>query len=472
MQDALVEMSRHSLTRLMLKRVGLRAPQALLRSARPWSDALLAGKRILVTQNGHYGPALVQMLKAQKAHVDLTPLSPLAGADLSSKGMAQNQPRTLAPAYQATLFDSTNFRDLADLKHLYTFFRASLRRLGSHHRICLLLAAPNPEASPDQEAVKSAIEGFARSLAKEVGPRGVNVNCIRVHPGKAGLERLGPICSFLLSDHAAFITGQFFDCLATEQARPIHLPALAGSLAGKRALVTGAAQGIGYAICRRLAEEGAHVLCLDRVENKAALQELAQAIDGETLEIDLTQPLAVANIVDRLQNSSAGLDILVHNAGITRDRSLFAMEDEYWDSVLKVNLEVVVELSQEILRRGQMQDGGRIICMSSISGLAGNFGQTNYSASKAGLIGYVKTLAHHLASQGITANAVAPGFIETSMTARVPFLMKQMARRFASLGQGGLPDDVADMVCFLASPCSQGLNGSVVRVCGGNFIGA
>jgi 3-oxoacyl-[acyl-carrier protein] reductase len=148
------------------------------------------------------------------------------------------------------------------------------------------------------------------------------------------------------------------------------------------------------------------------------------------------------------------------------------MDGKYWDQVMNINLHVVVQLTQELLHRGLIADAGRIICMSSISGLSGNFGQTNYSASKAGLVGFVKALSRHLAAQGITANAVAPGFIETSMTSRVPFIVKQIARRFSSLGQGGLPDDVAELIALLASPCSQGISGSVIRVCGGNFIGA
>jgi 3-oxoacyl-[acyl-carrier protein] reductase len=283
------------------------------------------------------------------------------------------------------------------------------------------------------------------------------------------LERLAPLVHFFLSDYAAFITGQIIDCSNVAASRP--MPDLVGSLAGKRILVTGAAQGIGYAICRRLGEEGAHVYCLDRPDNQKALEELAQHIDGEVVLMDLGLPDATQQIADRLQ-SAPPLDGIIHNAGITRDRTLFAMKDKQWDQVLNINLEVVIQLTQDLLHRGRIADNGRIICMSSISGLSGNFGQTNYSASKAGLIGFVRALSRHLAAQGITANAVAPGFIETAMTAKVPFLVKQFARRFSSLGQGGLPDDVADLICFLASPCSQGISGSVIRICGGNFIGA
>lgn len=466
MQDALVEMSRHSLTRHLLKRIGIRPPLPLLRSYRPWSDAMLGGKRILLNKGGHYGEKLIAHLQANKATVD--PVSKLIDRAPERDELGR-LPRA-APVYQATLFDASDVRDISQLKELYDFFHAALHHLGSHHRMLLLVDKANPLGSPEHNATLAAIEGFARSLAKECGPRGVTVNCLRIENGDDILERLAPLVTFLLSDYCAFITGQVIECGSLAASRGI--PELAGSLAGKRVLVTGAAQGIGYSICRRLGEEGAHVYCLDRPENQAALKELALAIDGEAIELDLTEASAISQIADRLQSSPAPLDILVHNAGITRDRTLFTMEERHWDQVLNINLQVVTKLTQECLHRGQIADGGRIICMSSISGLAGNFGQTNYSASKAGLVGYVRALSQHLARQGITANAVAPGFIETSMTARVPFLIKQFARRFSSLGQGGLPDDVADLICFLASPCSQGISGQVVRVCGGNFVGA
>jgi 3-oxoacyl-[acyl-carrier protein] reductase len=461
MQDALVEMSRHSVTRQLLKRIGIRPPLPLLRSYRPWSDALLGGKRVLVNKGGLYAEQLIPGLQAQKATVDhlgsLTELS------------ADTRVPAVATVYQATLFDATDFRDMSRLRDLYNFFRPALHHLGSHHRIVILLSQADPLGSPEHGAVISAIEGFARSLAKESGPRGVNVNCIRVQEAADALERLAPIVHFFLSDYAAFITGQIIDCSSVAAHRPI--PALAGSLAGKRILVTGAAQGIGYAICRRLGEEGAHIYCLDRPENQNALEELSQQIDGEVFLMDLAAPDATQQIADRLQ-AAPPLDGIVHNAGITRDRTLFAMDGKQWDQVMNINLQVVVQLTQELLHRGQIADNGRIVCMSSISGLSGNFGQTNYSASKAGLVGFVRALSRHLAAQGITANAVAPGFIETAMTARVPFMVKQFARRFSSLGQGGLPDDVADLISFLASPSSQGITGSVIRVCGGNFIGA
>jgi 3-oxoacyl-[acyl-carrier protein] reductase len=147
------------------------------------------------------------------------------------------------------------------------------------------------------------------------------------------------------------------------------------------------------------------------------------------------------------------------------------MSPEQWSQVIGVNLEAVVRTTDALLG-GVLRDGGRIVALSSIAGLAGNVGQTNYAASKAGVAGFVRSLAPRLAARGITTNAVAPGFIETRLTAAIPFTIREAARRMSSLGQGGLPQDVAEVVSFLASPASIGLTGQVLRVCGGSLVGA
>lgn len=462
MQDALIEMGRLPLAKNMLRRLGIRTPPELIRSYRPWSDEMLEGKRLLINDNGVFRAPLTAYLKDLKAQLDTTKLNELA--QFNYQALKVNK------VFQGTVFDASGIKELAELDRLYSFFHPLRGRIGFNHRVVIILPQAKAEqSSPEAMAIAHAIESFAKSLAKELGPRGVNVNAIKIRPDLEQFDLLAPLVAFFLSDFCAFVTGQVLSL--RESSGALTLPALAGSLAGKRALVTGAAQGIGYSICRRLAEEGAHVICLDRPEAREALEDLAHTIEGETLfavlgEAEGTQ--AVQSFLDR----SPGLDILVHNAGITRDRTLFSMSEEQWEQVMRVNLKAVVELTNSILHRGALNRGGRVICMSSVVGIAGNFGQTNYSASKGGLIGYVEGLAHHLARENATANAVAPGFIETSMTAAIPFVAKQFARRLSSLGQGGLPDDVADAVAFLASPCSQGLSGSVLRVCGGSFLGA
>ncbi|MGV7246582.1 SDR family oxidoreductase, partial [Caballeronia sp. M23-90] len=167
-----------------------------------------------------------------------------------------------------------------------------------------------------------------------------------------------------------------------------------------------------------------------------------------------------------------GIDIVVHNAGITRDKTIAKMTGAAWDSVIDVNLSAQERIDEALLEKDVLHMGGRIIGVSSISGIAGNLGQTNYATSKAGVIGRVQGMAKLLAARGITINAVAPGFIETHMTAKIPLGLREAGRRMNSMSQGGLPVDVAETIAWLASPASSGITGNVVRVCGQSLIGA
>ena len=167
-----------------------------------------------------------------------------------------------------------------------------------------------------------------------------------------------------------------------------------------------------------------------------------------------------------------GYDVVIHNAGITRDRTLARMEPREWDSVMAVNLSAPLAITRALVEGGGIRANGRIIAVSSLSGIAGNMGQSNYALSKAAWIGAVRRLAPQLAGQGITINAVAPGFIETQMTAAIPFAIREAGRRKHSMGQGGHPVDVAETIAWLAHPESGGVNGQVVRVCGQSLLGA
>jgi 3-oxoacyl-[acyl-carrier protein] reductase len=240
-------------------------------------------------------------------------------------------------------------------------------------------------------------------------------------------------------------------------------------LAGRTAAVTGAARGIGAATARLLAAEGAYVLCLDRPADDGPTSQLAREIGGTAVLVDITAADAPAQIAEAVK-AAGGVDIVVHNAGITRDKTLARMSEEQWDQALAVNLGAVVKINDALDK--QIRQGGRIITLSSVAGIAGNVGQTNYSASKAGLIAYVKALSERLAGRGITVNAIAPGFIETRLTAAIPMAIREAGRRLSALGQGGLPEDVGNAITFLASPGAQGITGSVLRVCGGALIGA
>src|SRR6185436_4924998 len=197
--------------------------------------------------------------------------------------------------------------------------------------------------------------------------------------------------------------------------------------------------------------------------------QLARSIGGSTLLADVTDAGAPAKIAEAIR-ARGGVDVVIHNAGITRDRTLARMDAAQWDEVLDVNLGAVLRI--EAALDPLIRDHGRVVCLSSIAGLSGNVGQTAYSASKAGIMGFVQASAERLADRGITVNAVAPGFVETRLTAAIPIAIREVARRLSALGQGGLPEDVGQAILFLASPGSDGVTGRVLRVCGGALVGA
>jgi len=238
-------------------------------------------------------------------------------------------------------------------------------------------------------------------------------------------------------------------------------------------LVTGASRGIGEAIARVLAREGAHVICLDVPQQQADLQKVASEISGSALTVDITSEDAGAEIADAAQKRG-GLDSIIHNAGVTRDKTLAKMDEKKWNMVIDINLGSIARLNRYLLDNDVLKENARIVCVSSISGIAGNMGQTNYATSKAGVIGLVNATAKQLEdnAKGMTINAVAPGFIETQMTEAIPFAIREAGRRMNSMSQGGLPVDVAETIAWFASPASGGLNGNTVRVCGQSLLGA
>jgi 3-oxoacyl-[acyl-carrier protein] reductase len=199
---------------------------------------------------------------------------------------------------------------------------------------------------------------------------------------------------------------------------------------------------------------------------------VAQRVGGSWLQADITEEGAPSAIAAHLLEHHGGVDAVIHNAGITRDKTMGRMDEALWQQVMAVNLVAPQRIDAELFSRKVVREHGRVVCVSSISGIAGNAGQTNYGTSKAGVIGMVQAWAKQLGQRGVTINAVAPGFIETQMTAAMPLATREAGRRMNSLRQGGLPVDVAETVVWLASPASGGLNGNVVRVCGQSLIGA
>ena len=236
------------------------------------------------------------------------------------------------------------------------------------------------------------------------------------------------------------------------------------------AVVTGAGRGIGRAIALKFAAAGADVACVSRTfENseKVAAEIRALGRRAWAHAVDVSDSVAVAGAAEKILAEAGRVDILVNNAGITRDGLLMRMSEADWDAVLDTNLKAAFTMTKAFTRAFLKQRSGRIINVSSVIGLIGNAGQCNYAASKAGLIGFTKSIARELASRGITANALAPGFIETDMTAELKAEMKAELLKQIPLGTLGQPEDIAEAALFLASPGARYITGQVLAVDGG-----
>jgi 3-oxoacyl-[acyl-carrier protein] reductase len=245
---------------------------------------------------------------------------------------------------------------------------------------------------------------------------------------------------------------------------------IATNLSGQVALVTGAARGLGRIIAQSLAAAGAKVACIDI--NTDSLAETVAAIrsaggTAEPIACDVTDGSRVNKVVDEVIGKWGALNILVNNAGITRDNLIVRMKDDQWDAVININLRGTFLFTRAAARPMMKNRQGRIINVASVSGLMGNPGQANYSASKAGVIGLTRTVALELASRNITVNAVAPGFIATEMTAALGEEVLQEVRKQIPLGRLGEPQDVADAVLFLASEAASFITGHILTVDGG-----
>jgi len=363
------------------------------------------------------------------------------------------------------IFDATDITTPAQLNQCYQFFTQQLKQLSNNGKILIVGLTANSQMSILQASAQRALGGLVKSLAKEVGRKGITANLI--YTSKLSLISLAASSRFLLSNKSAFISGQIIN--TTNQM--FVMQKWDKPLQGKTAVVTGASRGIGAAIAKVLANDGATVIGLDIPQAKDALLQQMTAINGKSLLLDITDENAAEKISNEL---SVPLDILIHNAGITRDKTIKKMSTEQWQSVIDINLMSVANINEYFFTNNCFSPQAKIVCVSSISGIAGNVGQANYAASKAGIIGLVEATALQLAHQmsGVTINAVAPGFIETEMTAKIPLITRHLGRRMCSLSQGGLPNDVAHTIAFLVSPNSQNVSGNTIRVCGQSIIGA
>jgi len=242
------------------------------------------------------------------------------------------------------------------------------------------------------------------------------------------------------------------------------------TLENQTAVVTGAGRGIGRAIALKLAEAGANVVCLSRTEansQKVADEITALGRQSWAVALDVGDTAAVEAAVAKILEDTGGVNILVNNAGVTRDGLLMRMSEEDWDTVLDTNLKGAFVLTKALTRNFMKLRGGRIINVASVVGLMGNAGQANYAASKAGLIGFTKSVAKELASRGVTANVIAPGFIDTDMTGDLSDEVKETAKSHIPLGEFGVPEDIAAAAVYLAAPGARYVTGQVLTVDGG-----
>lgn len=458
MGDFLVRLHTNKLTSRLAHAFGLPEPVLLARTAGGYTDAPFTGLRVLYaeTSGGYAMDAMLAGLRAQGAAPATTPSAVDAAVDQSP--------------IDIFVIDATGCHTVDAMRLLYSAFHPLMRRLAINARV--FIAAADPAGTPDPVAAALArgAEGFMRSLAKELGPRGIAVNLAWVGPD--AVDRLAGPMRFFCGRQATYVTGQVVRITSGVPMAPAEAQLLV--LAGKVALVTGAARGIGLAIAQRLKEEGARVVALDVPAAQAALDAACARYHFTPLAIDIAADGAAGQVTAFLQAQFGGVDIVVHNAGVTRDRRLANMKEPYWDQVMDINFGAVAALDAALAGGGVLRDHGRIICLSSISGIAGNVGQSNYAMSKAALIGYVAARARDagLAARGVCINAVAPGFIETPMTKAMPFLLRELGRRANSLKQGGQPRDVAELVTFLGTPGASGISGQTIRACGQALIGA
>ncbi len=474
MTDLLVELGKNPNARRLIGTLGLPLPlpEWLRRARGPMLARPLADQAVAVAApaGATLATVLATTLAAAGADpwlVEGTDASPFLGPGETFGRPAR--PLAALPArarLDAIVLDATGIAHLDGLRALYDNLAPLLPKLARSARVVVL--GRDVGEGREAAACQQALDGFVRSVAKEIGRVGATANLVRVASGAS--LRLAPVLRFVLSTRAAFISGQ--PLVVDTVARALPEPPLVRPLEKKVALVTGAARGIGEATARRLAEEGALVFCLDRPADEGPLSQLARTLGGVSVAVDLADPDAPARVLEALgaRVSDRKLDIVVHNAGITRDKTLARMKGADWDAVLGVNLQAVERLHAALLPA--LRDGGRVVCLSSIAGLAGNVGQTAYAASKAGIVGWVRAEAAALAGRGVTVNAVAPGFIETRLTAAIPVAIREVARRLSALSQGGLPIDVAEAITFLSTPGAQGVTGRTLRVCGGAFVGA
>jgi 3-oxoacyl-[acyl-carrier protein] reductase len=470
MSDRYQQLVNTPIGRIVTKQIGLPSPVPLerYRLGRPVIEGtVLVG----AAPGGRLAGAVARVLAAIGAET-ATPMEPpeLRGAAADAAldaGIFNPDAASQEDTYKALVFDASGIANSDELHAAWAFFQPTIRRVRRNGRVIVLATPPEACQEPPAHIAQRALEGLTRSMGKEVR-RGATCQLVYVAPGAE--DAIESTLRFLLSPKSAYVSGQVVR-VTGEHAPPEGID-WDQPLHGKVALVTGAAGGIGGAIAEVLARDGAHVLGVDVPAVAADLEDVAGRIGGSSLTVDITDASAPEVIAKHVAAAHEGIDVIVHNAGITRDKTLGRMSADQWDAVLEVNLIAPQRIDRGLFGQQLVRKNGRVVLVSSISGVAGNAGQTNYATSKAGVIGMVQAWAPALAQLGVTINAVAPGFIETRMTQAMPIATREAGRRMNSLSQGGLPIDVAEAIAWFASPGSSAVHGNVVRVCGQSLIGA
>ena len=448
MSDRYQSLAHNPLGKFLVKNLGLPNPPYLER----WKEGspLVNGTVLLgAAKAGTLGKKLADTLKA-------------SGISIATQQVE-------GETYKGLVFDATGIDNTADLVTIANFFSPVLRSLKACGRIVVIGTPPEATTTDGSSIAQRALEGFTRSLAKEVG-RGGSANLVYV--GEGAENSLGSTLEFLLSPKSAYVSGQVVRLGTTDLVTADKVVDPAKPLAGKVALVTGASRGLGAAMARTLHRDGATIVGLDVPQLGEDLRKLTEELGGGSIAVDITAKDAPQRIAQYLKDNYKGVDIVVHNAGITRDKRLMNMKPENWSQVIDISVGAPQRITAELLAQGLIHKGGRIIGISSIAGIAGNNGQTNYGTAKAGVIGFVNDLSKRAAADGITVNAVAPGFIETDMVKTIPLGIREAGRRMNSMSQGGLPIDVAEAIAWYANPGSSAVSGNTVRVCGQSLLGA
>lgn len=454
MTDTYANLVNQGFGKTVAGKLGLPQPPRLRRYED--GQVLIEGKAVVGTvADGEVGKTAIAIIKA-------------SGVD----AVAAEADATYGEKLGAVVLDATAARTLEDLEQVRGLLAPAVKALGKNGRVVIIGHTPAEVKDAEGAAVQQALEGITRSIGKELRAGGT-ANLLWLDAAAVGDPAvLASPLRFFLSSRSAYVSGQPVRLTDADvpETDDWHKP-----FTGQTIVVTGAARGIGASIAEVFARAGAHVIAVDIPGAGDALAKVANKIGGTALQLDITTPDAGAKIAAAVATKGGGLDVIVHNAGITRDKLFVNTDADRWGSVINVNLASQFRINKVLLdpaTKGGLKDGSRIVSVASTSGIGGNRGQANYAASKAGVIGMVRQLSQEVASRGITVNAVAPGFIETEMTSKIPLGTREVGRRINSLLQGGQPVDVGEAIAWFAEPGSAGVTGQVLRVCGQSQLGA